>query len=159
MLHIRGRCSLSFLCPEDFHSPANGDMQVAPIYQGTLPITYTTRMVPGLLLALSHQRSGLAQGLSVSVLCLAWQAPVCPPCVPHLPVTAETSSMMWRPAPTFPSLAAPMFSLYQSSVSVVAASLEECGRSQHSCMKTELTLCYISSLLTWNSTVSFLADK
>lgn len=52
------------------------------------------------------------------------------------------------------------FSLHQSPGFVVAAaSLEECGWSQHSCMKTELTLCYISTLLTWNSTVSFLADK
>lgn len=71
---------------------------------------------------------------------------LCVPCVPHLSISAEMSSMMWRPAQTFPFV-------------VASVSLEECGRSQHSCMKTELTLCYISSLLTWNSTVSFLADK
>jgi len=51
------------------------------------------------------------------------------------------------------------FSLQLSPVVAVVASLEEHGRCHHPCMKTELNLCYISSLLTWNSTVSFLADK
>lgn len=171
MLHIRRKCSLSFLCPEDSHSPAGGDMQVAPVYQAPLPIAYTTRTVSGLPLALSPQPSALAQELSVlwkslagEGCCQEWPytagtcvCPLCPPPVCHcrnelcdvktcsdLPITCSPNTH---------------FSLHQSPVFIVAVSLEECRRSQHSCVKTELTLCYISSLLTWNSTVSLLADK
>lgn len=162
MLHIRGTRSLSFICPEDFHSPASSDMQVAPIYQATFPIAHPTRVVSGLfwLSATSPQAwlelSVLCRSLNRTLLLSGWpymagtcvSPPVChcrneQTCL-DLPITCGPSAH---------------FNLHQSPVCVVAASLEECGRSQHSCMKTELTLCCISSLLTWNSTVSFLADK
>lgn len=154
---MRGRCSLSSLCPEDSH----GDMQVAPMYQETLPTTYATRMVSGLVLALSHQPSGLAQELSV-----VWRSLNRRGLFLHSrhlcvsPVTPTCLSLL-RPAQTFPSLAAPI--LTSASISLLFSFLlflwRSVGEVNIHVMKTELTLCYISSLLTWNSTVSFLADK
>lgn len=158
MLHIRGRCSLSFICPEDFHSPASSDMQVAPIYQATFPIAYPTRVVSGLfwLSATSPQAwlelSVLWKPLNRTVLISEWpymagtcvSSPVCH-CRNELHDVQTCSDLPITCGPNA------HFSLHQSPVSVVAASLEECERSQHSCMKTELTLCCISSLLTWNT--------
>lgn len=174
MFHVRERCSLSFPCPEDFRSPANSDVQVAPIPQRTFPGTATQSPTPqGWFLTCFWHPATSPQDWLKSCLCcggpwigdssaaprsgLAWQAPVSPPPICHcrneLPDVKTCSDL---PVACSPDA---HFSLQLSPVVVVAVSLEEHRRCHHPCMKTKLTLCYISSLLTWNSTVSFLADK
>lgn len=75
MLHIRGRCPLSFLCPEDFKNPASGDIQVAPLYQGTLPLP----IPQGWFLACFWLSATSPQGWLKSCLCCGglWTGDCC----------------------------------------------------------------------------------
>ena len=86
-----------------------------PRHRNSIP--YTTRMVPGVLLACGHQpqdwfkRSVSWRSLSRRAECCSWGWPYTEKntsCSSPLPATAETSSMTWRPAQTFLSLVASM---------------------------------------------------